>query len=285
MMKLPKRRKRTLSVLIPSSYATQSTNNTVYVFRVGLLARACSILRVDNIIIYLNKDELQEKKNATTLKLILEYMKTPQYLRKYVFKKNILLRNIGVVPPLTTPSHPTKKEKTKIRYGYTLKKTMQGYLLDVGLEKLALVKNRKIKLNTINLIKLVRSGEYYIGKKISKERVPFYLDYSVTVTYKKLAETLLGLKKKKYFLIGTSRYGIPITERIDPLKKILSNQKQVGIVFGGPKQGIFDILGKSSKDLSLFNEILNMIPNQGVRVIHSDEALIATLSIINILLQ
>ena len=63
-------------------------------------------------------------------------------------------------------------------------------------------------------------------------------------------------------------------------------QMKILIVFGSPKHGVLEII-KNEKILVNFNDflLLNLFPNQGVETIRSEEAILGTLSIINMMLN
>jgi len=282
----PKKRKKPLAVVIPSSYATQSKNNQIYTFRVGLLARACSIFRVDKIFIYLIEDSLKERKNARKLVNILKYIQTPQYLRKYLFKKSKNLIDVGVVPPLGVPAHPKRDEtKLKFRFGYVIRSEDNGFSLDAGLSKYVFVKERSLKMHELYLLKITRKKGRYFGRVVAPQSVPYYLVYDIHLRNEILDEALSYLKSKKYYIIGTSRHGKSIVEMQSILLNQIKDQRKIAIVFGGPKLGIFDIITDTENISSYFDIILNFIPKQGVRIVHADEAIFSVLSILNVLLE
>jgi predicted SPOUT superfamily RNA methylase MTH1 len=58
------------------------------------------------------------------------------------------------------------------------------------------------------------------------------------------------------------------------------------VVFGSPKKGIYEILsneGQDPKNLSDF--IVNFLPNQGVATVRTEEALLSTLTVLNLIDQ
>ena len=56
------------------------------------------------------------------------------------------------------------------------------------------------------------------------------------------------------------------------------------VVFGSPSEGVPEILAKEGTDLGRMVDFnLNMIANQGVETVRTEEAVFATMSILNLL--
>jgi len=56
------------------------------------------------------------------------------------------------------------------------------------------------------------------------------------------------------------------------------------VLFGSPSEGVPEIFAKEGTDLSKVVDFnLNMIPNQGVETVRTEEAILATMSILNLL--
>jgi hypothetical protein len=56
------------------------------------------------------------------------------------------------------------------------------------------------------------------------------------------------------------------------------------VAFGGPYAGLFEICGRQGVDANkLFDVIINTIPEQGTATVRTEEALIATLAVLNAL--
>jgi len=56
---------------------------------------------------------------------------------------------------------------------------------------------------------------------------------------------------------------------------------RVLVVFGGPRHGVDEIL--SMEGLSVENHLINFVPMQGVETIRTEEAMVAVLSILNMM--
>uniref|UniRef100_A0A7N2LWK7 Uncharacterized protein n=1 Tax=Quercus lobata TaxID=97700 RepID=A0A7N2LWK7_QUELO len=116
----------------------------------GQIARAATIFRIDEVVVFDNKSDSvndysvteldssdENETGAPFLIRILRYLETPQYLRRALFPKHNSLRYVGVLPPLDAPHHLRKHEWAPYREGVTLKERSldSGTLVDVGLHK------------------------------------------------------------------------------------------------------------------------------------------------------
>jgi predicted SPOUT superfamily RNA methylase MTH1 len=214
-------------------------------------------------------------------------METPQYLRRYLFPKMPELKYAGVLPPLRTPHHPLKKkiadlEDGEWREGVVIR-TGAETLVDIGVEHPISLNGRSPPLwqritvrihKNGNTVKLKRSVEPHMKK--------MYWGYRVNVSSFSLGKML---RSGAFDLIMlTSRYGKPLTEALGELKSRWKKAKNKLIAFGSPKQGLRDILAREGLKMGDFNAlVVNTIPAQGVKTVRTEEAIYASLSILNVI--
>jgi predicted SPOUT superfamily RNA methylase MTH1 len=101
------------AILIPSSLTVESRDLRVRTLKVGFIARAAVVFRVNRIVIY--KDE--EYDDSRFISMVLRYMDTPQYLRKLLIPRREELRHVGILPPLRTPHHPINSKTSALKIG------------------------------------------------------------------------------------------------------------------------------------------------------------------------
>ena len=95
-----------LSVFIPNSFLSESKDLKVRTFKVGILGRALAVFQIDNVVIY-NDDHIKNEngeEDGEFIAEVLNYMNTPQYLRKSAFPIRPELKHVGILPPLETSS-------------------------------------------------------------------------------------------------------------------------------------------------------------------------------------
>src|SRR5438876_775133 len=100
-----------------------------------------------------------------------------------------------------------------------------------------------------------------------------------------LLEKLLTYQETTQDLtISTSRGGKQVREMLNDLTLRWKLCRRPLVLFGSPSEGVPEILAKEGTDLSKVVDFnLNMIPNQGVETVRTEEAILATMSILNLL--
>ncbi|MEG3224049.1 MAG: RNA-binding protein [Methanobacteriales archaeon Met13] len=265
-----------ISIFIPVSFVSDTKDLKVRTYKVGLISRSAALFRVTRIVLY---SDNEDRKGAKFISDVLSYMNTPQYLRKQVFPITRELRNVGILPPLRTPHHPTGDlHQGDYRQGLTIKRTRKGTIVDIGADRLALCKE-KLSVNRVLNFKVEKLAKEIL---ITPDEPDTYWGYEILNTHRNLQDSLKVMKPKPDMVIGTSRIGQPITSVLDEVKEGLRGSKHVAILFGGPYSGLHDLKGNSG-DLSDLE--LNIIPHQGTQTVRTEEAVLATLSILNLLLD
>ncbi|MHA1627245.1 MAG: putative RNA uridine N3 methyltransferase [Candidatus Asgardarchaeia archaeon] len=286
----PKRRSKWLSVVIPNTICSQISDKKLYYRALGEVARILGTFRVDELILYLEKLNDENFKIQKRVEDYFKYLLTPQYLRRDVYPISDEYKYFGVAPPLTLPSHPKVGDypRAKFREGIVKKKVRGGVLVYVGLEKPVLLRDRSIPVGNIVLVKILKErSRHYLGKVVKGNKMKIYWKFKVESFRGTLKDVLKSLRGKSKgpncLLVGTSKYGNRIDKEFENLKKMIENAEKLYVFFGAPKRGIFDLLEREY--ISMFDVILNFVPHQGVRVIHTEEALPIVLSTMNILMD
>ena len=84
--------------------------------------------------------------------------------------------------------------------------------------------------------------------------------------------------------ISTSRRGKVVRNVLNDLSVRWKSSQRPMVVFGSPSEGVPEILAKEGTDLGRMVDFnLNMIANQGVETVRTEEAVLATMSILNLL--
>ena len=280
-----KKSRTPLSVLLPASFLADAGTLQQKTMKAGFIGRASAIFHISKIIIYNDDDPRVSNQTAEAklLSTLLQYMETPQYLRKMLFPMRGELRYAGLLPPLRTPHHPLGDEKTKqgdYREAVVLSSSENRSILEFGLPKKGVL-NERLRVGervTIKLGKLV--GNEIEVELVSKADVGEYWGYEV-----KLSGNLTDALKEANvdYVVGTSRYGQNLYEAVNAIKS--SNPGSMAVVFGGPHAGLLEICKRQGIDAKeLFDVVVNTIPNQGTATIRTEEALVATLALLNVLL-
>jgi hypothetical protein len=278
-----KPRSTKLRIVLPASYSSTEPNLLFKTIKWGLIGRIAGIFRVDEVVIYVDRDSVMY--DGKLGKTILEYMVLAPYLRKRVYPPNIPeLRYAGVLPPLQLPTHGVGgPQPGECREALVVVVDSTGITIEAGLGKWVRLsgidvkqfrKNDRVVVCIKSLrpsirLRLARKGEVYSGFKVVLTR-----GFKATLGNSSL-------------LVATSRLGKRITPRL--LEEIVSEARQHGslsVLFGAPDRGLYEIASEEGLELSnVVDYIINTIPGQGTRTVRVEEALLATLSLINMYLD
>ena len=273
----PPRPKYKRVIALPSSNFS-NLSEPARTFHIAMLARTLGIFRVEEVVIYRH-----EGVSCSYVEDVLRALETPQYLRKKLTPIKKSLRFLGLVPPISLPSHQLKDDNFPLREGLVIARKGEFLLVDIGLEKPIKVK-----------------GEVYVGERVTlkrdkgewiladPEQVEVYWKYSVKC-FPNLSNTVDEFRRRNFLVIATSRKGEPSNFKL--LYSIFEEMKSreangLLIIFGSWKKGLYEIARDEGRELStLADYVLNTVPCQGTRTVRTEEAVLATLSIINVLID
>jgi len=280
-----------LNIAIPSNVLEDCSDLRSKTQKIGQIARAAAIFKVEKIIIY-HVNKLINRKfsgDRELIKGILEYLDCPQYLRKKVFPKVPSFKYIGTLHPLRTPHHPlenkiAKLETISIREGLVLFSNQHFSEIDLGLEKSIKIAIPHLPKDQRIILKLERQGNLITGTPVTKNNTKVYWGFEVEI----LNESIKDFLKKfsNNLIIATSKRGSPINSetQVELLQK-LEKKNNLLVLFGSPATGLFEIFTNNNLRLADWVDfILNFIPQQGTETIRVEEALFSTLALINSLL-
>ncbi|GAB2266570.1 hypothetical protein Dimus_001566 [Dionaea muscipula] len=290
----------TVSIALPGSVIDNAQSLELATRLAGQIARAATIFRVDEVVVFDNNSGLEDETSfpalestddyesgAAFLIRILRYLETPQYLRKSLFAKHNSLRFVGVLPPLDAPHHFRKHEWASYREGVTLKErdpNSMGTLVDVGLSKNVVVDQ---KLESGQRVTVAMGANrnldtavlhQVVSPNTPREEEGMYWGYKVRYA-SKLSSVL---DKCPYeggydYVIGTSEHGSSVKSS----ELLFPKFRHLLIVFGG-LAGLEECIeedrslkGKDAREV--FNVYLNTCPNQGSRTIRTEEAIFISL--------
>ncbi|MFQ5759226.1 MAG: putative RNA uridine N3 methyltransferase, partial [Candidatus Bathyarchaeia archaeon] len=236
-----------LSVAVPASLVSDVPHLREKSLKIGLIGRAAAIFRVDEIIIFPDLPGVGQSRDASLISVILSYMETPQYLRKRLFKIRPELRYAGVLPPLRTPHHPLADRIEDLsvgefREGVVVSSTRDGSLVDVGVERPALVLGVRLEVNKRITVKITGLGKRPRATLASRNEINEYWGYRV-----KVSDVPFGqLVKTRSFdlVIATSHYGVPFMEIKEELAGRWRRSSRILMAFGAPAEGLHEIVAR-----------------------------------------
>jgi len=279
--------RKKLAIAIPASVISDTPHLREKTSKIGLIGRAAAVFRVDEIIVYPDNAEKGKQRNETNLiALLLAYLETPQYLRKNLFKLDPQLQYAGILPPLRTPHHPLNRKTAKLqvgeyREGVTVSRTKEGVLVDIGVERPALMRETHWALGKRLTLQVVNAGERVEVQAVSRDAVPQYWGYTVTVenhSFGRLVEN-----GKFDLTIATSKIGAKFVDVAEKMAETWKKANRTLVAFGAPARGLHEIVGDEGADLNdVADFVVNMIPEQGTETVRTEEALFASLAVLNV---
>jgi predicted SPOUT superfamily RNA methylase MTH1 len=272
-----------LGIAIPDTVLEENGSLREKTVKLGTIARACAIYGVDVVEVF--KDE-RGRGESKLVKKVLEYLETPQYLRKRLFELQPELQFAGILPPLRTPNHPQQGSIRSLkvgdyREGVVLSKTEKASLVDIGVEKPAVLLNNQADVNQRLTLKITTVKADRVEVHVaSKAEVPVYWGYEVSVESRSIREFL---ESRKFDLtVGTSKLAPRFQDSAAALASRWHKASRILLMFGAPTRGLFDIAKDEGVLLdALVDFVLNTVPEQGTETVRTEEALLATLAIFN----
>ncbi len=275
-----------ISIAIPASVVSDTPHLREKTSKIGLIGRTAAIFRVNEIIVYPDNPEMNQRRDVDLIGTLLAYMETPQYLRKRLFKLKPTLRYAGILPPLRTPHHPINR-KTKdlkigeYREGVTLSNREDGTFTDIGVEKPALIPNKQLPKGRRITVKITKIDDQAKVDLTSHEEIPHYWGYTITTEMQPFGKML---KNRNFdLIIATSKYGTPFADVAEEISERWKSAERMLLAFGAPTQGLYEIVkheGFKLDDVADF--VINTVPTQGTETVRTEEALIASLAILNV---
>lgn len=262
-----------LGIAIPDTVLEENDSLREKTVKLGTIARACAIYGVDLVEVF--RDE-RGRGESKLIKKVLEYLETPQYLRRKLYSIDETLRYAGLLPPLRIPSHKPKVPMEKLAVGEVREGVTDAEgRVDVGLDRPLLMKERigARKRVTVKVI----SKDPLTAELTRRQDAHEYWGYEVETASLDgvLSDSRFGLK------IATSRFGNSLQSQVFPLREAMLKSSSVLLIFGSPSRGLFDMVGS---DLTKrVNFILNIFVDQHVETVRTEEAIFAALNLVNTL--
>ena len=296
----------TVSVLVPSSLAREAEDKREATRKIGYVARAATIFRVDRLTVY--ADAAGERKYGDGfVETVLRYAATPPDLRKELWDKRDELEYAGVLPPLRVRSQTGSGSdgSGSLRQGIVTKAGTDGRVrVNCGLQHpISLPVPSGMELHEGERVSVRVSSREPVRAKLVDHPLPGYdVDAADLGTAVSRPDTGLA--------IAASRHGERLdTGRLDQLAEqcrrnsgdTTAGSETAGedgtadthaytVAFGAPERGLPEILGFDPGTLEDghcetggFDLWLNTVPNQGSEVIRTEEAVFATLACLNLM--
>lgn len=266
-----------ISIAIPDSSLVEEPTQLGKTLKISQIARTCAIFQINTIYLYHEADG--RDRDRSLLRTTLRFLETPQYLRRTLYPKTEDLRFAGSLSPLKIPSHvqtadPRKVKSGDIRDGVVIFARGQKFV-DVGFDQLIPYHGTEDAGKRV-IVQFKEGYPNFSIKQIKKDEVKQYWGYEV----KEISNLGSLLSSWNSHIIFTSRKGKPIHKTQKYFEEI--SNSDVLVVFGSPKRGVHEILGKALANVPR-SQVLNFFPDQATETVRLEEAILGTLAILNIL--
>lgn len=286
-MAAPRKHHFHYAIAIPASFVSDIPHIREKTFRIGLIGRAVAMFRVDEVIIFPDMPNVNQKEEIKLVQAVLSYMETPQYLRRRLFRIVPELQYAGTLPPLRTPHHPTANKTSDLkqgefREGAVVSMSDEGSLIDIGVEQPALLRGVKLKENSRITVRISAVSKRPKVTLADSKDIKTYWGYKVTVSNTPFGQFI---KARQFdLLVATSRRGRQIKEVMNDLESKFRSSQNILTAFGAPSQGLHEIVAREQMKLDdVADFVVNTIPNQATETVRTEEAVYASLSILNTL--
>lgn len=264
-----------ICVALPDTVLEEQDSVREKTSKLGQIARYCSIFGVDTIAIF---HDPRGRGESSFMKKVLEYLETPQYLRRRLFPLSDDLRFAGLLPPLRIPSHKPKIPMGALRPGEYREGVVltDGTSVDAGLDRPVTLSRKEPPQRRVTVRITSSSQSRAEGVAVDRREVKEYWGYTVQVSGpgNLLADPAFPLK------VATSRRGDPVTRVARSLRIDLQESTAVMLVFGSPSRGLFETLGKDLRNRVSY--VVNLYPEQNVVTARSEEAMLSALYLVGL---
>ena len=279
----------TVSVLVPSSLVREAEDKREATRKLGYVARAATIFRVDRLTVY--PDAAAERRYGDGfVETVLRYAATPPYLRKAVWAKRDELEYAGVLPPLRVRSQTGSGSEGSgsLRQGIVTEVGADGRVrVNCGLQHPTSLPAPDRELDEGERVTVRVSSREPVRAKFADVPPPGYAVDAADL------DTALD-RDDAGLTIATSRHGEPLrSSRLDELaaNSSVGGERALTVAFGAPERGLPAILGldpgsvggDDHGETGRFDLWLDTVPDQGSEVVRTEEAVFATLACLNLM--
>jgi predicted SPOUT superfamily RNA methylase MTH1 len=317
-------RSYTVSIALPGSIISNAQSPELRTYLAGQIARAAAIFNIDEIIVFsenttanISSQSIEgEFRGANRhsdpdifLARLLQYLETPQYLRKQLFPVHNDLQYAGLLNPLDSPHHLRANQDSLYREGIVINRPVKAQDRAAAYVNAGIKSEIKIDRNvqagvrvTVKLDKPVGSSAQLkglTGKAVApsepKELYGLYWGYNVRLAssitkvwtecpYKSGYDCSIGTSDKGKSIDSKDKTLFQTAENSNPDPSKLPFFNHLVIVFGGLyglEQSIESDNDCQATDPSqLFDYYINAVHSQGSRTIRTEEAILITLSLL-----
>ena len=167
------------------------------------------------------------------------------------------------------------------REGLVLSEQKEGLAVDIGVQQPALLRQKQYAVGERLTLQVINVSGSVEVQPANREDIPVYWGYRVQVEKRSFGQ----ISKDKGFdlKIATAKIGDSFMAVEGRIADKWSGSDRVLVGFGAPSRGLHEIVEDEHLKLNdLADFVVNTVPNQGTVTVRTEEALLATLAILNL---
>eukprot|EP00633_Aureoumbra_lagunensis_P010065 CAMPEP_0197315404 /NCGR_PEP_ID=MMETSP0891-20130614/38125_1 /TAXON_ID=44058 ORGANISM="Aureoumbra lagunensis, Strain CCMP1510" /NCGR_SAMPLE_ID=MMETSP0891 /ASSEMBLY_ACC=CAM_ASM_000534 /LENGTH=301 /DNA_ID=CAMNT_0042804349 /DNA_START=30 /DNA_END=935 /DNA_ORIENTATION=+ len=259
----------TVSIAVPGSILQRAQSRELKTLLAGQIGRAAAICEIDEIVVY-GEPAIE----STRLARILEYLETPQYLRKTLCPVHTDLGAVGILPPLDAPHHVRATEPSRYREGVVTNSSENTFHVDVGIPSgdLCCTSGNKSQPKKGTRITIDMQAQKPVAPSKPRTQLGLYWGYQtrIAVSLNEVLHHMPNSIPRYDLVIATSEKGQSIQTNsfsLPPFHNLI-------VLFGG----VDGLEANPGHDLDKYSLWLNVCPNQGSRTIRTEEAVLLAMA-------
>jgi len=153
--------------------------------------------------------------------------------------------------------------------------------VDIGVQQPALLRQKVFAVGNRLTLQVVNIDNQIEVQTSNRDDIPQYWGYCVRVVNHSFVQMVQsgGFDLK----IATARIGDSFIDVADRISEKWSRGQSVLIAFGAPSRGLHEIAQDEGLKLTqIMDFVVNTVPNQGTATVRMEEALLASLAILNV---
>ncbi|MFX1261356.1 MAG: putative RNA uridine N3 methyltransferase [Promethearchaeota archaeon] len=269
-----------LQVAIPDTSLVDCSDLRQKTVKSGILARAMAVFRVERVIVYETGNlRSKAKRDSDLLVRLLEFMDTPQYLRRRIFPKTPSLKFAGLLPPLRTRSHPLDSEPSELSIGMTRWGVQVRFgKVDIGIGEL-IDHSEALSERSPTLLRIIETTPRIRIEPINRSEIERYWGFEV----ERITSLTDRLSNSAHMTRIIFSRNAPSYDRLEnEIASTVANTRSILAVFGGPMHGVAELLSNEKDAIKKNSDFwVNTILGQGTETVRLEEAIIASLALIN----
>lgn len=272
----PRRRRKKLAVAFPASVLATEDTLELKTIKAGIIGRILAVYRVDQAVIFMDPESREG--DLKLLKLLLEYMVSPPHLRRKLYPITRELSAAALLPPLRIYSHDIPEDLSPGVKLDVLIESCRGFECRayMGRWGYSVIRGSFKPGDVVTAVVESVGGDVVLSPSTWGDA---YTGFKVKVR-REVEPLIESFRVKGYLIVLASKYGNWIYEARDGVKSRLSTSKGLLVLFGGPYRCLYEYT-----DGKLYDFIVNTIPLQGALTVRTEEAMIATLSALDNVLE